>query len=397
MTGTGRTPRAGEGFGPARRLASLPAYPLADAPEIRARLREEGRQVLDLGAGDPGLPVPEAALRALRSTAGEPEYQGYAYQRGLDELREAIAGWTAERFGRRVDPDREVLPLIGSKEGVGHLALAVLDPGDRVLVPDPGYAAYLGGSRFAGAEVERVVLEPSRGFRIPPDRIRDAGPGLRLVYVNYPNNPTGATVDRDYLEEVAAACRERGAVLALDNPYSEVFYDGRRPPGLLELECATGPAVEFHSFSKGFNMTGWRLGWACGDAEVLDALSRVKSFFDTGVFLPIQAAGAAALRVAADFLPRNRARLQARRDAAVEALREAGFDVRAPEATLYLWIPVPGEGDAEAFARRALEREAVLVMPGSALGTGGEGWFRVSLTREPGEYERAARRLARAA
>jgi LL-diaminopimelate aminotransferase len=397
VTAPGRGEVGSPGFRPSERLASLPDYPLADAPAIRERLRREGRKVLDLGAGDPGLPVPEAAVEALRRTAGDPDYHGYPYQRGLEELRIAVSDWMEERFGRRPDPAREVLPLIGSKEGVGHLALGLLDPGDRVLAPDPGYAAYLGGSRFAGARVERAVLEPSDGFRMSPDRVRQAGDRLRLVYLNYPNNPTGATVDRGYLEEVARACRDRGAVLALDNPYSEVFYEGRRPPGLLELGETTGAAVEFHSFSKGFNMTGWRLGWACGDPGVLDALGRVKSFFDTGAFLPVQAAGAAALRTAGDFLPRNRRRLQERRDAAVSALRGAGFRVEPPDATLYLWIPVPGGASSEEFARRALAREAVLVMPGSALGEGGEGWFRVSLTREPDEYDEAARRLARAA
>lgn len=397
MSTPGPEDTATTGFRPSERLESLPGYPLADAPEIRARLRSEGRSVVDLGAGDPGLPVPEPAVRALERAARDPAYHGYPYQRGLGDLRASIADWMEVRFGRRVDPDREVLPLIGSKEGVGHLALAILDPGDRVLVPDPGYAAYLGGSRFAGARVERAVLEADREFRMPPDRIRAAGDRLRLVFVNYPNNPTGATVDRAYLGEVARACAERGAVLALDNPYSEVYYEGRRPPGLLELEEVPGPALEFHSFSKGFNMTGWRLGWACGTPEVLDALARAKSFFDTGAFLPIQAAGAAALRAAEEFLPRNRARLRARRDAAVEALRDEGFDVEAPDATLYLWIPVPGGGSSEEFARRALGREAVVVMPGAALGRGGEGWFRVALTRGPDEYGCAARRLARIA
>jgi LL-diaminopimelate aminotransferase len=384
----------GDGFRPPDRLRQLPDYPLADAPEIVARLREEGRDVIDLGAGDPGLPVPEAAIRTLRAAAGDPGLQGYAFQRGLPEYRTAVADWMERRFGRRPDPDREVLPLLGSKDGVAHLAAAVLDPGERALVPDPGYAACPGGARLAGARLERVRLRPEDGFRVPPDRIREAESPLGLVYLNYPNNPTGATVGRDYLEAVVEACRERDAVLAWDNPYAEVYYGDEPPPGLLEVEAGPRAGVEFHSFSKGFNMTGWRLGWACGSAGVLDALARVKSFYDTGVFLPVQAAGAAALREGEDYLEENRARLRRRRDAAVEAFRRAGFEVRPPEATLYLWMPVPDGTDAADFARRVLEEEAVLLMPGSSLGRGGEGWVRAALAEPPERYAEAADRLS---
>ncbi len=393
MAGEG-TDVAGGAFRPPDRLRELPSYPLADAPEIRARLREEGRDVIDLGAGDAGLPVPEAAVRTLRSAAGDPGLQGYAFQRGLPEFRRTVADWMERRFGTRPDPDRQVLPLLGSKDGIAHLPSAVLDPGDRVLVPDPGYAAYLGGPHLAGARLERVRLRPEEGFRVPPERIREAEGPLGLVYLNYPNNPTGATVDRGYLQAAVEACRERDAVLAWDHPYAEVYYGDDPPPGLLEVEGGAEVGVELHSFSKAFNMTGWRLGWACGSAAVLEALARVKSFYDTGVFLPVQAAGAAALREAEPYLEENRARLRRRRDAAVEAFRRAGFEVRPPDATLYLWMPVPGDGDDAAFARRALEEEAVLLMPGSELGRGGEGWLRVALSEPPERCAEAADRLA---
>lgn len=386
---------AAEGrFRPPDRLRELPEYPLADAPEVTAELRAGGRDVIDLGAGDPGLPVPEEAVRALRAAAGDPGLQGYAFQRGLPEFRRAVADWMEHRFGRRPDPEREVLPLPGSKDGVAHLPAAVLDPGERVLVPDPGYAAYLGGSHLTGARVERAPLRPENGFRVPPDRIREARGPLGLVFLNYPNNPTGATVDRAYLAAVVEACRERGAVLAWDNAYAEVYYGDYRPPGLLQVDGAEEVGVELHSFSKGFNMTGWRLGWACGSAAVLEALARVKSFYDTGVFLPVQAAGAAALRAGEEFLAENRARLRRRRDAAVAAFGDAGFRVRSPEAALYLWLPVPGGTTDAAFARRALEEEAVLMMPGSELGPGGEGWLRVALAEPPGRYADAADRVA---
>lgn len=376
-----------------RRYRELPDYPLADIPRVKARLREAGVRVLDLGVGDAGLPVPPAAVEALREAAGDPKLQGYAFQRGLPEFRRAISDWMERRFGRRPDPEEEVLPLVGSKEGIAHFAFVALGAGDRALVPDPGYAPYFGGAHLAGAEVERTTLRAEDGFRVPPGRIREAGPGLRLVYLNYPNNPTAACADREYLADVVEACRERGALLLFDNAYSEIGFDGYRPPGLWEIPGGPRAGVEFHSLSKSFNMTGWRLGWAVGGAELVEALARVKSFFDTGAYLPLQAAGAAALRAADEYLPRNLERLTERRDAAAEALAEAGFEVTPPRATLYLWMPVPTGEDSIPFARRMLEETGVVLLPGAALGKGGEGYVRAALTLDPDDMREAGRRL----
>ncbi len=381
---------------PSRRARDLPDYPLADVPGIVARLREEGREVLDLGAGDPGLPVPEVAVEALREAAGDPAMHRYPFQRGLPEFREAVADWMGGRYGRRPDPMEEVLPLIGSKEGIAHFAFVALDPGDRALIPDPGYAPYTGGSALAGAAVERVPLRAEDGFLVPPDRLDAAGPGLRLVYLNYPNNPTGACAGVDYFREVLRRCRRRGAILVHDNPYGEIAYDGYRPPGLLDVPGGIEGAVEFHSFSKSFNMTGWRLGWAVGDRRLIRALSRVKSYVDTGAFLAVQAAGAAVLRDPGPYLARSLETLQARRDAAVDAFRSAGFQVEPPRATLYLWMPVPTDETSEAFCRRVLAESAVVLMPGSGLGEGGEGYVRAALTLPEDRYAEAGRRLARA-
>lgn len=394
--GRAPSPRSGGGFELPDRLRRLPPYPLADVPAIVARLRAEGREVLDLGAGDAGLPVPAAAVDGLREAAARPELQRYAHQRGLPELRTAVADWMERRFGTRPDPSTEVLPLLGSKEGIAHLALAAVEPGDTVLVPDPGYAPYFGGAYFAGARVARVPLREEDGFRVPPERIRAQDGRLRLVYLNYPNNPTGATVDAGYLRELVEAVRERSALLAWDAAYSEVAFDGYRPPGLLEVEGGLAAGVEFHSFSKSFNMTGWRLGWACGSAPLIGALARVKSFIDTGPYLGIQAAGAAVLGKAEPFLAENVRRLRERRDAAVAAFRKAGFQVEPPRATLYLWMPVPGGERSEAFVRRLLEEEAVVLLPGSALGDGGEGYVRVALTLPPDRYPEVASRIRRA-
>lgn len=384
--GSFRTPAS-----PAR-LNDLPPYPLQDVPEVKARLISEGRVVIDLGAGDSRLPVPEVAVEALREAAGDPALQGYGFQRGLPEYREAVAGWMKRRFGEPVDPWTEVLPVIGTKEAIALAALALLDREDTVLIPDPGYAPYFGGAFFAGARIELVALRPENRFLVPPERIRDAPGRLKLVYLNYPNNPTSAVADRAYLEEVVTACAERDACLVYDNAYSEITFDGYRAPGLLEVPGGREIGLEFHSFSKTYNMTGWRLGWVSGNARLIADLRRVKTFFDTGSYLGIQAAGAAVLADADTLIQRTVTALRDRRDAAVRAFRGAGFELDAPLATLYLWLTVPG-GDSVSWCRELLEREALVLMPGAALGSAGEGFARASLTVAPERYAEVAARL----
>jgi len=378
----------------AKRMHRLPPYPLADIPGLKARIEAGGRSVIDLGAGDSGLPVPPEAIAALRAAAGDPALQRYGFQRGLPRFRAAVSEWLQRRFGACVHADRELLPLIGSKEGIALLSFAVLDPGDTALIPDPCYAAAFGGGLLAGANVVRVPLRANEDFLVPPDAIRTAPGRLRLVYLNYPNNPTGAIASREYLTEVVAACARRGAVLAYDNAYSEIAFDGFTPPGLLEIEGGREVGVEFHSLSKTYNMTGWRLGWVCGNETVVKGLSKVKTFVDTGTYLPIQAAGAAALGAWADFVPTNVRRLRERRDAAVEAFGGIGFEVTPPRATLYLWMRVPTGEPSGDFCRRVLEASGVVVLPGSAMGVGGEGYIRVAFTVAPDEYAEAAARVA---
>ena len=378
------------------RLRSLPPYPLAGIPEARARLLAEGRDVLDLGAGDSGLPIPEIAVEALREAVGVPELQRYGFQRGLPRFRRAIVDFMERRTGARLDPDREVLPLIGSKEGLAHFAFAALDSGDTVVVPDPGYAPYFGGPHFAQAKLARVRLRPEEGFLLPPAAVRDAPGKVRLVYANYPNNPTGATTDRAYVSELLAAASDRNAVLGYDNAYAEIAFDGYRPPSLLEIDGWRANGIEFHSLSKSFNMTGWRLGWACGSAELISRLARVKGFFDTGPYLALQAAGAAVLDRAEELLKEQVARLTARRDAAVAAFARAGLPIASPRATLYLWFEVPSRESSRDFALRLLEEEALVLLPGSGLGAGGEGYLRAALTLPKDRYEEAAARISRA-
>src|SRR5690606_2802336 len=273
-------------------------------------------------------------------------------------------------------------------------AFCYVGPGDRTIVPDPGYQPYVGGTLLAGGEPYPVPLRPENRFLIPLDEIpAEVVERTKILYLNYPNNPTAAIAPREYLEEAVAFCRRHGIVLVYDNAYSEIAFDGYRPPSILEIDGAREVAIEFHSFSKTYNMTGWRLGWAAGSEEIIVALSRVKSFIDTGAFLAVQAAGKAALESWESWVSENVAAFRERRGAAVEALRAVGFDVARPSATMYLWVPTPGGVASEPFARRALLEQGVVIMPGAALGAGGEGFFRVALTQPPDRLREAARRL----
>ena len=379
-----------------RRFQNLPRYPLTGIPEATRRLEAAGVDIIDLGVGNADLDPPPEAVRRLAEAGAERGMSRYPFQVGLPDFREAIATWMSQRFGVSLDPYAEILPLMGSKEGIAKLPLAFLDPGDSAVIPDPGYQAYQGGVILAGGEPHLVPLRSENDYLIPlggiPDEVRSR---LRLMYLNYPNNPTTATAPIEYLEDAVNFCREHDAVLVYDHAYSEIAFDGYRPPSILEVDGADGVALEFHSFSKTYNMTGWRLGWVAGNAGLIESLTKVKTFMDTGVFKAVQAAGAAALAGYERWVPGNVARFQARRDVAVKGLRQAGFNVSEPRATMFLWVPVPGGGSSFAFAERALEEEGVVVLPGAALGSGGEGFFRIALTVDEERMREAAARLGR--
>jgi LL-diaminopimelate aminotransferase len=381
---------------PSARLAALPPYPLLAMKQTRRRLEAAGVDVIDLGAGDADLRPPSAVVERLEAVAGDKAYGRYGFQSGLPDFRESVAAWMATRFGVEVDPWTEILPLIGSKDGIAHLPFGYLDAGDVAVIPDPGYQAYGGGITLAGGEAHSVALRPENDFLIPLDAVPgDVVERTRMLYLNYPNNPTTAVAPDAYLEESIEFCRRQDAILLQDNAYSEIAFNGYRPRSILEFDGARDVSVEFHSFSKTYNMTGWRLGWAVGNAEVIGVLSRVKSFVDTGQFMGIQAAGVAALESWADWVPGNVAVFEGRRDVVVKGLREAGFDVKAPQATMYVWVPVPHGEPSEDFAKRALEQEGVIVLPGSSLGAAGEGFFRIALTVSEERLAEAAARLGR--
>jgi LL-diaminopimelate aminotransferase len=378
------------------RYKSLPAYPLAGIPEARRRLISEGVDVIDLSAGDADLAPPPAAVKGLQEAVENSAMSRYPFNLGLAEFREEVAGWMKKRFGVQVDPARELVPLIGSKEGIAHLPFGFLNPGDAALIPDPGYQPYKGGVLMAGGEPILVPLRPENDFLIPLDELPpDDVARSKILYLNYPNNPTTALASREYLKEAVEFCHAHKLLLVYDNAYSEVAFDGYRPPSILEIEGGREVSLEFHSFSKTFNMTGWRIGWAVGDAELVGILAKVKSFMDTGAFLGIQAACAAALRSSDEWVTSNIATFQRRRDAAAQAFSAEGFQVTVPKATMYLWIPVPTQEASMDFCRRALEQEGVIVLPGSSMGKGGEGFFRVALTTSEERLREAAARLGR--
>jgi LL-diaminopimelate aminotransferase len=380
----------------AGRIQQLPEYPLATIPQKKRALVARGVDVIDLGAGDADLSPPPKAIEALAAAARTPAMSRYGFGLGLVPFREAIAAWMGKRFGLTIDPFTEIVPLIGSKEGISHLAFAYLEAGRIAIVPEPGYNAYQGGAILAGAEPFRYALRPRTNFlidldEIPVETLRSAG----ILYLNYPNNPTAATAPRDYLERVVERCRELDILLVYDNAYSELAFDGYVPPSIFEIDGAREVAIEFHSLSKTYNMTGWRCGWAVAAPEIASVLTKVKTFVDTGQFMAVQAAGVAALESYDDWVPGNVETFKARRNAAVQAFRAAGFACESPRATMYLWIPLPEGVPSALFADRLLDDEGVVVMPGSAFGAGGEGFFRISFVTSPERIAEAAKRAGR--
>jgi LL-diaminopimelate aminotransferase len=376
------------------RIEKLPGYPMAELPAIKRRLLEQGVDVIDVGPGDNDAPPPDVTLEAMNLAIRTPALSRYGFQQGLPEYRQAAARWVERRFGLRFDPTSELLPLIGSKEGLAHVVFTVADPGDVAIVPEPGYQAYLGGAILAGAEPYIVPLRREQRFLLELDQIPDEIlRRARIVFLNYPNNPTAAVAPVEYLERAVAVCRRYEILLAYDNAYCDLTFDNYRAPSIFEIPGAREISVEFFSLSKSFSMTGWRLGFAVGSKELIGALTRVKSYVDTGPWLAVQKAGAATLDQAEALVEPIRAELKHRRDAAVTALREVGFVVEAPVATMYLWVALPAGIPSALFARRALEEAGVIVLPGSAFGPGGEGNFRIAVTVGAARLAEAVHRL----
>ncbi|MFA5144963.1 MAG: LL-diaminopimelate aminotransferase [Candidatus Omnitrophota bacterium] len=381
-----------------QKLKSLPPYLFLEIDKAKRKARQEGRDIIDLGIGDPDSPTPKHIIEALYTAAQDPANHRYALDQGMPVLREAIAGWYKRRFNVSLNSGTEILPLIGSKEGIAHLPLAFLDEGDYSLVPDPCYPPYRCGTILAGGKPYLMPLRGSNAFlpdlkKIPAD-IRGKA---KLMYINYPNNPTGATAEEDFYRQVVEFAVKNKIIVVSDLAYSEMSYDGYRPASFLETEGAGDIGIEFHSLSKTYNMTGWRVGWACGKAELIQALAKVKSNIDSGIFSALQLAGVAALEGRQEYV-RNMSNLyQERRDTLVKGLNSLGWQVNPPRASFYIWIKIPLKTGSIEFANLLLREADIVVTPGVGFGRYGEGYIRMALTVPKERIKEAVERISKVA
>ncbi|HEY7782339.1 MAG TPA: LL-diaminopimelate aminotransferase [Ktedonobacterales bacterium] len=376
------------------RLKSLPPYHFAAYRRKLGELRAAGVDIIDLSMGDPDLPTPPEVVERLRVTAGEAVNQHYPEFGGMPALRTAFAAWFERRFGVALDHERELLPLLGSKEGVAHLPLAVLNPGDVALIPDPYYPAYPTAVALAGGTSRMLPVDAAHGWlpdlgAVPAEALK----GARMLWLNYPNNPTGAAASHEFFEEAVRFARAHGLLLVHDMAYAEVTFDGYRPPSILEVDGAREVAIEFHSLSKAYNMAGFRVGMAVGNAGIVEGLARLKSNIDTGIFRPIQYAAITAIGLPESWLDERNAIYQGRRDRVLAACGRLGLAAESPRAGLYIWPRIPAGRTSAEFALELLDRAGLAVTPGTNFGAGGEGYLRISLTVPDARLDEALARL----
>ncbi len=376
----------------ARRVESLPLYLFAELDRKIEERRAAGIDVISLGVGDPDHPTPRHIVEALQESAEDPSTHGYPSYYGLPGLRKAVADWYGSRFGVELDPDTEVQPLIGSKEGIAHLAWAFVDPGDEVLVPDPGYPVYEIGTRLAGGVPVPVPHPADTGF-LPDLSSAPVTAKTKVLWLGFPSNPTAAVVELPAFEEAVGFAREHDLLLAHDAAYSEMTYDGYVAPSVLQVPGAKDVAVEFGSASKTYNMTGWRVGWAVGNADAIRALATVKTNIDSGIFNAVQLATVAALTGPQDHLLETRAIYAARRDIVIDALNDLGWELKPPLGSFYVWFPTRDGATSAEFAGLLLDRAGVVVAPGAGYGSSGEGYVRISLTVEDDRLREAMSRI----
>ena len=363
----------------AKRIEALPPYLFARLDEKLSAKRAEGVDVISLGVGDPDLPTPAHVVEAAREAVGDPSTHRYPSYAGDPEFRRAVAAWYGRRFGVELDPSSEVMALIGSKEGIGHIAFAFVDPGDEALIPDPGYPVYEVSTRLAGGTPVSLPMLAELGF-LPDLGAARVGPRTKVLWLNFPTNPTAAVADLGTFELAVAFAREHGLLLLHDAAYSEITFDGYVAPSVLQVAGARDVALEYGSTSKSYNMTGWRIGWVAGSPEAIRALAVVKTNLDSGQFTAIQRAAIAALEGPADDLDELRALYQRRRDLVVGTLNDLGWSLKPPLGSCYVWVPVPEGGTSASFADRLLDEAGVFVTPGNGYGALGEGYVRISLT-----------------
>ncbi len=377
-----------------QRLAKLPPYLFVEIDRLKRQAREEGRDIIDLGIGDPDQPPPKFIIDSLCGALTSDGVHKYALDMGQPEFRIAIGDWYRTRFGINLDPDSEILPLIGSKEGIAHFPPAFINKDDYALIPDPCYPPYKGGVIFAGGRPFLMPLLDANGFlpdlkKIPSSVIKKS----RLMYINYPNNPTSAVATKAFYKSVVEFAVKQRIIVISDLAYSEINYDGYMPPSFLETEGAREIGIEFHSLSKTFNMTGWRIGWACGNSQLVSALGKVKSNIDSGIFNAIQKAGTAALNAKSDHIKDMCKIYQERRDCLTDGLNSIGWNIQKPSATFYVWTKAPKGHDSIKFSRMLLNDANIVVTPGNGFGVSGEGFIRMALTVPKERLSEAVERI----
>jgi len=378
----------------ASRLNLLPPYLFAELDRLKREVQQKGVDVISLGIGDPDLPTPAHIIEALKRTAENPANHRYPDYEGLLRFRESASNWYKRRFEVTLDPNREVCALIGSKEGIANFPVATVDPGDIVLIPDPGYPVYYSGCVFNGGEPYFMPLRKENAFLPDLDAIpKEVARRARLMWLNYPNNPTAATAELGFLQDAVRFCLANDIMLAHDFAYSEMAFDGYRAPSLLQVEGARECAVEFHSLSKTYSMTGWRVGFVVGNDKLIGALGKVKTNVDSGVFQAVQEAAIAALEGGDEKVREYCAIYKERRDLMVEALRALGLACDVPRATFYIWAQVPHGHTSVSFTERVLKETGVVITPGSGFGKGGEGYVRFSLTVSSERLKEAVERI----
>jgi len=376
------------------RIKDLPPYLFAELDRKKEGVRARGVDIIDLGVGDPDRPTPKRIVDRMKRETAVPANHQYPSYEGLLSFRSAAANWYRRRFGVSLDPSSEVVTLIGSKEGIAHFPLAFVNPGDRVLVPDPGYPVYHIATLFAGGRSHFMPLLRENGFLPDLDRIpRPVLAKAKILFLNYPNNPTSAVADRKFYRKVLGFAEEHDLIVAHDVAYTEIYFDAKKPMSILELPGAKKRCIEFHSLSKTYNMTGWRIGFAVGNPELVAGIGKVKTNVDSGVFQAVQGAGIEALKSGDEITEAIRRTYRERRDILVPGLRALGLDPVEPRGTFYVWIPVPKGYTSASFCSHLLEEAGIVTTPGNGFGKSGEGYIRIALTKEKGRIREALSRM----
>ena len=375
------------------RLQQLPPYLFVEIDKAKRAAIAEGRDVINLGVGDPDQATHPHIIEAMKKALDDGNNHHYAFDAGLPELRREIGVWFKNRFGADLNPDNEIYPLIGSKEGLAHLPLGIINPKDKVLLTDPAYPAYRPTLQFAGGKIANIPLKASNNF-LPDLKKIEAVNGAKAIVINYPNNPTAATATKEFYTELVRICREKNIIIISDMAYSEVYFDGQKPISILEIEGACDVAIEFHSFSKTYYMTGWRIGWACGNRTLIAALAKVKTNYDSGIFQAVQVAAIAALKSDPQIIEDMRGVYQERRDYLINGLRSIGWKITPPKATFYVWAKIPKKFSNSMEAAKAfLDQADIVATPGNGFGEGGEGYIRMTLTVPKERLNEAVDRL----